>query len=79
MVGDNEDTDILGAYNYGWDSILVKTGVTKHDSPMATHNCEKLMEGLRKYYPTIEKWDRIWLLYKIIHKFQFLNFQNNYY
>jgi len=29
MIGDNEDTDILGAYNYGWESVLVTTGISK--------------------------------------------------
>ena len=32
MVGDNEATDIIGAHRVGWESIMVKTGVTKHDS-----------------------------------------------
>lgn len=27
MVGDNPASDIIGAYKYGWDSCLVKTGV----------------------------------------------------
>jgi len=30
MIGDNEDTDIKGAYNFGWESILVLIGVSKH-------------------------------------------------
>lgn len=49
MVGDNESTDILGAHHAGWESILVKSGVTKHDSEIATHNCDTLKEGFAKY------------------------------
>lgn len=49
MIGDNEGSDILGAYNSKWDSILVKTGVTKHDSKMATINCDNIKEGVLKY------------------------------
>ena len=26
MIGDNNDTDILGANIHGWDSIMVMTG-----------------------------------------------------
>ena len=53
MIGDNEATDIKGAHNAGWESILVKTGVTQHDSQLATHNCMTVLEGLAKYgiYP----------------------------
>lgn len=29
MIGDNDHSDILGAFNAKWDSILVKTGVSK--------------------------------------------------
>jgi HAD superfamily hydrolase (TIGR01456 family) len=29
MVGDNPASDIIGAYNYGWNTCLVKTGVYK--------------------------------------------------
>lgn len=29
MIGDNEETDILGAYNFGWESVLVTTGISK--------------------------------------------------
>lgn len=29
VIGDNEDTDIVGAHNYGWESVLVTTGVSK--------------------------------------------------
>lgn len=49
MVGDNEDTDILGAYNYGWESILVKTGVSEEVSEKANYTCDTLLEGLSKY------------------------------
>lgn len=43
MIGDNEDTDILGAYRYGWESILVTTGVSKDPSAMATYTCETIL------------------------------------
>lgn len=49
MVGDNEDTDIKGAHNFGWESILVPTGVTKHPTGLATHSVSSLKEGLSKY------------------------------
>ena len=55
MVGDNEATDIIGAHKAGWESIMVKTGVTKHDSQYATHNCDTLLEGFHKYKLTSEK------------------------
>ena len=32
MLGDNERTDIVGANKVGWESVLIKTGVTMHDS-----------------------------------------------
>ncbi len=35
FVGDRLDTDILGAYNVGWDSLLVLTGVTGLDELVA--------------------------------------------
>lgn len=43
MIGDNEGSDILGAYHSGWDSILVKTGVAKHDSKYATVNASNIL------------------------------------
>ncbi|KAH9454849.1 hypothetical protein Pst134EB_033493 [Puccinia striiformis f. sp. tritici] len=33
MIGDNPASDIQGANNYGWSSVLVKTGVFKGDKP----------------------------------------------
>lgn len=33
MVGDNPDSDIQGANNFGWQSALVKTGVYNHGIP----------------------------------------------
>jgi ribonucleotide monophosphatase NagD (HAD superfamily) len=48
MIGDNEGSDILGAYQAGWESILVKTGVAKHDSQYATINAENILDGLHK-------------------------------
>ena len=46
MVGDNEQTDILGAHNYGWDSVLVTTGVSKDVSPLATYTRKDVLEAL---------------------------------
>jgi ribonucleotide monophosphatase NagD (HAD superfamily) len=46
MIGDNEYTDIVGAYNAGWDSILVRSGVTFHESKIATVNAMSIFEGL---------------------------------
>lgn len=33
MVGDNPASDIAGANNYGWRSILVRTGVFRGEKP----------------------------------------------
>ncbi|GAA5912181.1 hypothetical protein JCM5296_007503, partial [Sporobolomyces johnsonii] len=33
MVGDNPRSDIAGANNFGWESILVQTGVFRGDKP----------------------------------------------
>ncbi|OAV87265.1 HAD-superfamily subfamily IIA hydrolase [Puccinia triticina 1-1 BBBD Race 1] len=33
MIGDNPASDIQGANNYGWSSVLVKTGVFKGNKP----------------------------------------------
>lgn len=49
MVGDNEGSDILGASQSGWDSIMVKTGVGKHDSKYATINADNILEGVERY------------------------------
>ena len=49
MLGDNEATDIVGAEKVGWDSVLVRTGVTKHESKIATHTVDTLPEALAKY------------------------------
>ena len=50
MIGDNEHSDIIGAYNAGWDSILVRSGVTYHESKIATVNAMGIYEGLEKYF-----------------------------
>lgn len=34
MIGDNPASDILGAFNYGWDSCLVRTGVYQDSDPL---------------------------------------------
>lgn len=36
MVGDNPDSDIAGANAFGWDSLLVKTGVYREGQPKHT-------------------------------------------
>ena len=49
MIGDNEQSDIEGAHRIGWESILVKTGVNKGDSEIATINSSDILEGIRVY------------------------------
>lgn len=49
VIGDNEDTDIVGAHNFGWESVLVTTGVSKEKSLRANHTCETVLEALAKY------------------------------
>ena len=49
MVGDNEESDLKGAKAAGWDTILVKTGVTKHDCEFATINADSLHQGIDMY------------------------------
>lgn len=34
MVGDNPASDIIGGYNYGWNTALVKTGVYREGDPL---------------------------------------------
>jgi ribonucleotide monophosphatase NagD (HAD superfamily) len=46
MIGDNIDTDIEGAYNYGWKSVLVTTGVSKHNTHKANHMCSNLEKAV---------------------------------
>jgi len=36
MIGDNPQTDIAGANNKGWTSILVKTGIFDPEAPTST-------------------------------------------
>lgn len=36
MIGDNQNSDILGANNYGWQSILVRTGVYQPSDKLFT-------------------------------------------
>lgn len=54
MVGDNEGSDIIGAYQSGWDSIMVKTGVARHDSKYATVNAENILVGIEEYMKGVE-------------------------
>lgn len=46
MIGDNLDTDIEGAYNYGWKSILVETGVSLHTNNKVGHLSKDLKEAV---------------------------------
>lgn len=46
MIGDNIDTDIEGAFNYGWKSVLVQTGVSKHNTEKANHFCGNLQQAV---------------------------------
>jgi HAD superfamily hydrolase (TIGR01456 family) len=34
MVGDNPASDIIGAHNYGWNSLLVRTGVYRNGTQL---------------------------------------------
>lgn len=47
MIGDSIDTDIVGAYNYGWKSVLVKSGVSLHETEKANYSCFNLEEAVR--------------------------------
>lgn len=37
MVGDNPESDIAGANGFGWESVLVRTGVFRGETNDATH------------------------------------------
>lgn len=51
MVGDNPQSDIRGANDFGWESILVKTGVwdedINHDAYPAGHIAENVLEAVK--------------------------------
>lgn len=49
MIGDTPDTDIKGAYENGWHSILLKTGLATEDSKLANVNCTNLLDGILTY------------------------------
>ncbi len=49
VVGDNQQTDILGAYNFGWESVLVTTGVSKDPSVKANYTCNTVLQAFSKY------------------------------
>lgn len=49
MIGDNVEADIIGPLELGWDTILVKTGVNKHDHPHSTINSENIFDGVKQY------------------------------
>ena len=58
-IGDNPAADIQGANNYGWTSVLVKTGVftgkgNSMDFP-ANLVCENVQEAVEKIIATEEK------------------------
>ena len=47
MIGDTIETDIEGAYNYGWKSVLVKSGVSLHETEKANFSCLNLEEAVQ--------------------------------
>ena len=49
MVGDNPESDIAGANAFGWESLLVKTGVYKDGVPAhkPTRIVENVEEGVK--------------------------------
>ena len=49
MIGDNIESDIIGPVELGWDTILVKSGVSKVEHHLATINAEHIEEGVEKY------------------------------
>jgi ribonucleotide monophosphatase NagD (HAD superfamily) len=49
MIGDNVEADIIGPLELGWDTILVKTGVNKHDHPHSTINSDNILDGVKMY------------------------------
>jgi HAD superfamily hydrolase (TIGR01456 family) len=51
MVGDNPQSDIKGGNDYGWETILVKTGVYKNGDFERNHNLAK---------PTLGIFDNVW-------------------
>ncbi len=50
MIGDNPETDILGAVEIGWESVLLMTGVHKKRPFVAepTFVAENLLEAVEK-------------------------------
>lgn len=52
MIGDTPDTDIKGAYENGWDSILLKSGLAMEDSKLANVSCTNLLDGILAYLRT---------------------------
>jgi ribonucleotide monophosphatase NagD (HAD superfamily) len=49
MVGDNPESDIAGANAFGWNSILVKTGVYRNGEPahVPTKIADDVEEGVK--------------------------------
>jgi HAD superfamily hydrolase (TIGR01456 family) len=45
-IGDNPASDIHGANNYGWKSILVKTGVWREGIDPDTHNATHVVQNV---------------------------------
>lgn len=49
MVGDNQHSDIRGANDYGWKSVLVRTGVYQDGDPMITNPtfvCDDVLDAV---------------------------------
>jgi len=46
MIGDSIESDIIGPSKVGWDTILVKTGVARVDSEIATINADNILDGV---------------------------------
>ena len=46
MVGDNPESDIAGANAFGWNSLLVKTGVYRDGEPK--HRPTKIVEDVEE-------------------------------
>jgi ribonucleotide monophosphatase NagD (HAD superfamily) len=49
MIGDNPASDIRGANRFGWESVLVKTGVWKEDDDVihdAKYVVDDVLDGV---------------------------------
>lgn len=63
MIGDTMETDILGAVQLGFHSVLVLSGGTKEeDLPKYTYRPEVVVESLGEYADLMEScgWNPPW-------------------